>query len=312
MTVAPDLLRHLGGAPVASAANFAGWWGRKVWFVDFDSGTTGAYGNDMLSPQKNLKTILDHSDFKAGDVVFIKPRDPGTSDPAAITPATAVNWVIAEADHAVSLIGTGVGLHGYMTRMAGHASAATPTIDVRAPFVNLENLGLRKGSSATGGIVRFIYTDPGTTYGAFGGKITGCHIRLGSSTVPGVQIQSAWYTAIENTIFSSCGIGIQIDASNSVPVGIRIVHCDFDAAIAEVYADIATSGAVTRILIRNCSFNHVLPTGGSPNKYINVASASTGIVADSYFGVADATIANSLTLNGIGNSHLWGASAEIT
>jgi hypothetical protein len=35
-------------------------------------------------------------------------------------------------------------------------------------------------------------------------------------------------------------------------------------------------------------------------------------MSDCYFGVADATIANSLTLNGITNSHLWGMSAEIT
>ncbi len=306
----PDMLTHLGGVPVASVGNFAGWWGRKNWFVDYSNGTEGALGLKMLKAQKNLKTILDHADLKAGDAVFIRPATPDTSDPAAITPAAAVNWSIAVADYGVSLIGTGTGVPGYGTRLQGHASATTPVLSVNAAFVNLENLGFRRGGS-TSGIVKFTYANPGTTYGSFGCRMSNCHVRLAQAT-GGVVIESAWYTHIINTIFSSCNVGILIGASNSVPGGIKLADCDFEAAIAEVTADINTSGAVTRILMTRLNFNHVLPTGGSPNKYVNIAAASTGLISDSYFGVADATIANSLTLNGIGNAHLWGASAEIT
>lgn len=304
MSVAPDLLRHLGGVPVASAANYAGWWGRKIWFVDFDSGTTGAYGNDMLKPQKNLKTILDHSDFGPGDGVFIKPRAPDVSDPAAITPASATNWSIAVADYGVSLIGTGRGPNGYMTRLQGHASATTPTLSVNAAYVNLENLGLRRGGS-TSGIVKFTYTDPGTTYGSYGCKMSNCHVRL-AQAAGGVVIESAWYTELYNVVFSSCNVGLQIGASNSVPVEIIVDWCKWISAVGDVTADINTSGAVTRISISNFIMNHAVPSGGAPNRYVNIAAASTGLVANGFTGAVDPTVADNMTLNGVLYSNIWG------
>jgi hypothetical protein len=302
-SVAPNLLQHLGGVPVASAGNFAGWWGRKIWFVDFDSGTTGAYGNDMLKPQKNLKTILDHSDFGPGDGVFIKPRTPDTTggDPNAITPAAAANWSIAYADHNVHLIGTGVG--GYMTRLQGHASVtASPTLTVNAPFVVLENLGFRRGGS-TSGIVKFV-TNASTGY-SFGSIMNYCHLRLADSA-GGVIIESAWYTKILNTEFSSCNRGLVIGASNSVPVEIVVDWCKWISAVGDVTADIFASGAVTRISISNFIMNHAVPSGGSPNRYVSIGATSTGTIVNGSTGAVDPTIADNMTLNGVLYSNIWG------
>jgi hypothetical protein len=301
-STAPDLLRHLGGVPVASAGNFAGWWGRKIWFADFDSGTTGAYGNDMLKPQKNLKTILDHSDFGAGDGVFIKPRAPDVSggDPAAITPATAVNWSIANADHSVSLIGTGLG--GYITRLQGHASVtASPTLTVAAPFVNIENLGLRRGGS-TSGILKILSAAAAYNFGCV---VCNCHIRLADSA-GGLIIESAWYTKVLNTIFSSCNVGLLIGSSVSEPAEIVSDGCHWISAVGDTTACIKTTGGVVRIDIRNFSMNHAVPSGGSPNRYVSIAAASTGLVSNGQTGAVDPTIADNMTLNGVLYSNIWG------
>jgi len=304
MSVAPNLLRHLGGVPVASAANFAAWWGRKMWFVDYDSGTTGAYGNDMLSPQKNLKTILDHTDFGAGDGVFIKPRTPDVSggDPAAITPASAVNWTIANADHSVSLIGTGLG--GYITRLQGHGSVtAYPTLQINAPFVCLENLGLRRGAS-TSGIVK-IYS-AASAYN-FGCVLKNCHIRL-ADAAGGVIIESAWYTKLLDCTFSSCRIGVYIGASISVPAEIVIAGGEFIGLTSEIDGNIFSSGAVTRISVHDMIMNHAVPafSGGSIARYIKFSATSTGLVANISTGAVDPTVADNMTLNGVLYSNIWG------
>ena len=308
MSVFPDMISQFGGVPVSSAGRFGGWWGRNTWFVDYDNGTAGATGQDMRSPQKNLKTVLDHTDFAAGDAIYIRSRTPDTTggDPAAITPATAANWSIAYGDHGVSLIGTGIGLGSsgsQQTVLQGHASVtATPVLLIGAPYVTIENLGFKRGGSTVAGVKSL--TDASTNY-AFGTTYYNCWFR-NITTGYGLITDASWYDNILKCTFSGCSEGLSIQAGNSVPVGIVVRDCDFEALVATVKADISTSGAVARILIRDCYFNHAVPSGGLPNRYINVAAASTGLVANCYTGAIDPTVADNMTLNGILYSNIWG------
>jgi len=281
------------------------------YYVDNNNGSDGY---DGLSPSQallNLSAALTKAVH--GDIIYIRPKTPDYAggDPGVITPATAANWSITYGKYGLSLVGTGQGqgaASAQQTILKGHATPTTPVLDIKAAYCNIENLGFKKGTNTTDALVRSAGI---ADYYVFGTTIYGCWFRIGPSAGAFVT-DSSWYDHVVKTTFSGCPVGIQIGASLSVPVGIVIRDCDFDGLIAEILADIKTSGAVAKILMTKLNFNHVLPTGGSPNKYVNIAAASTGLISDSYFGVADATIANSLTLNGIGNSHLWGASAEIT
>ena len=42
-----------------------------------------------------------------------------------------------------------------------------------------------------------------------------------------------------------------------------------------------------------------IPTGGSPNQYISIASASTGLACTGYTGAAADTLTDNFTLNSI-------------
>lgn len=281
-------------------------------YVDPDNGSDSYDGKATNTPYLNLAKALAAASHE--DVIYIRPKSPSQTDyvgdPTPITPATAVNWIVSVADYGLSLIGAGIGENGaHMVRLQGHASVtAYPTLDVRAPYVNVENLGFRAGGS-TSGIVRASYTDSTTyanaTYHSFGATFKGCHIR-NAGTSGGLVIDSAWYTKAINCTFSSCNIGILIGATNSVPAEIVIDGCNWISAAGDTTACIKTTGAVTRIAIRNFSMNHAVPSGGSPNRYISIAAASTGLVSDGSTGAVDPTVADNMTLNSILYSNIWG------
>jgi len=313
MTTFPDMVRQFGGVPVG-VGGYAGFWGNKVYFVDYDNGTATADGTNIKHPAKYLETVL--SNVSEWDTVYIRPRDPDTTggDPQAITPASnAYNFYIPYTVHGVSLIGTGVGIPGvsaYQTRLQGHASTTSyPTLDVRSPFCNIENLGFRRGGSTAGNV--WVKTDASTRY-SFASTFSNCHFRLGySSSAAGLVIDSAWYTKVHNCTFSSCKGGIYIGAGHSVPVEIVIAGCDFIGLTSEIDTDIASSGAVTRILIKDCYFNHAIPAGGSTNKYIAFGATSTGLVANCYTGATAGTLATNMTLNGVKNAGIWNVQTTV-
>jgi len=291
-------------------------WGNKVYFVDFDNGQVGNGGLKPSDACKYLQSAIDLA--VAGDVIYVRPRVPDYvgGDPQKITPLSTTNNSIAITKYGMSIIGTGTGqgsAGAAQTVLAGgDVTTSTPVLNILAPFTTIESIGFKPGAS-TVGLVHSKTTS--AVLSSFQNTFYKCWFRDGDATHTGsgaLISDSSWYDNILGCTFSGCSKGISVNASISVPVAVTIKGCDFDALIASVTADIYTTGAVARILITKCNFNHVLPTGGSPNKYVSVASASTGLISDSYFGVADATIANSLTLNGIGNAHLWGSSAEIT
>jgi len=307
MSTVPDLLKHLGGAPVGSASNYAGWWGQTVYFVDYDNGTAGAAGTEMDAPQKNLATAI--SNANKHDVIYIRPRDPAetSGDPNYITPASAANWAIPTGKYGMSLIGTGVGLGmpgRWYTYLRGESTVtASPTLDISSCFTTLENLSFHRGAS-TVGQVRSMFTDA-TRYG-FGNTINNCLFRFGDAA-GAVVSNAAWYDTIQNSTFLRCRIGINIGSSNSVPTGVTIIGNDFIGLTTDIDADIFINDA-DRILIRDCYFNHAVPAhaSGSYLRYIYAATAATGLVANCFTGAVDPTVADNMTLNGILYSNIWG------
>lgn len=295
------------------AVDFTTVWG-DTYFVDYDNGSDS---NNGLSPAKAFKNIR-YALTVAGewDVIYVRPRDPDSTggDPAHISPDTAANWIVPYTSHGLRIVGSGKGGHqaaAYQTSLTGYAALTTPTLWIKAPYVSLENLTIRRNAS-TAGALKISSTGASSDY-SFAATVYGCVLwQVASAANGAIVIDSAWYTTIEKSVLKACYNGISIAATTSVPKGVVIQDADFLGLTTDVSADISSVGAVTSILITRCNFNHALPAAGAPNKYVNIGAASTGLISNSYFGVADATIANSLTLNGITNSHLWGMSAEIT
>jgi hypothetical protein len=291
----------------SAAIPYVGMWG-KSFFVDYDNGGDGYSGRAPDASCKHLQSAIDMGE--AGDVVYIRPRTPDTDggDPANITPASTTNWTIPYTKHGMAIIGTGIGLGksgNYQTGLQG-STATTPVFWTKAPFTVFENINWRRGSS-TEAVLKSSFSNAGPDW-SFGCTVNNCTFwQVGSTATAGaLYLESAWHSSVLNCSFQKCSKGIYIGASNSVPVGLVIRGCDFQGLAADVIADIFASGAVTNILIDRCAFNHAVPTGGSPNRYVSIGAASTGLISNCSTGAVDATIADNMTLNSILYSNIWG------
>jgi hypothetical protein len=261
---------------------------------------------------KHLQDAIDAASHE--DVIYVRPYQTHAQfvggDPANILPESTANWSISHAKWGLSIIGTGAGsgkASAYGVNLAGSTTVqATPTMLVYAPYVSLENLAFRRGSGTLAG-VEFLFADPGTTASSFGNTVYNCLFwKIGATATTGaLNIDSAWHTSVLNSTFLSCSKGIYVGFTNSTMQGLTVKGCVFQALTAEVTADIYSVAGCANALIDNCRFNHVLPTGGSPNLYIYMGAASTGLFSNSFIGNTDETIATNTTLNGINYSHIY-------
>jgi len=306
MSNAPDLLTHLGGVPVASASRYAGWWGRKHWFVDFDNGTAGGgQGKRMSKPQKNPATAI--SDAAAWDVIYIRPRTPDVAggDPQAITPASAANWSIPNTKYGLSIIGTGVGVcpsqAAYQTRLQGESTVTgTAPMTVLAPYVCLENLSFKRGGST--GVPLVDLSSVSGAY-AFAASVHRCQFHMGNGTGAGsgaINISSHWYAAITENHFERCGVAIGLTSLLANPAGVQIIGNTFNQVTAANYGDIVSGAtACNRISIRDNFFEQADPTLGTTVYIYMTGSSNTGMVANNYFGTATLVTATIMTLGGL-------------
>ena len=304
MTTVPDMLRHMGGAPVGMQG-FGSFWGNDVYFIDYDSGTAGTGGLEIERPQKDLATALT-----AGgpwDTYYIRPRAPNVSggDSNYITPASATNWSVANTAYGTSIIGTGLGMNGhgmaYQTYMRGHASVTTGSVlDIVAPFCSVENLSFHRGGGTTTGIVRL-----GGTVGtdsAFGSSVVNCLFRFGNGTDwfnGALQITDTWYTMVYDNVFYRCATGIALYANGTSIRSPAIVGNTFEGLAGDITAHIYSNGTMTYVKIVDNHFIDAIPTDGVAD-YIHVAGgASTGLVANNTFGTTTITASTICTLNGL-------------
>jgi hypothetical protein len=316
----PDGVFQYNGIPVGGG-RYEGMWGRNKFFVDYDNGVDGSSGTSVKSPGKYLQDAIDASG--KWDVVYVRPRDPDIANgsPNTHLPEATTNWSISYLKHGLSLIGTGVGYglaSTYGTVLRGTATAgATPALYVKAPLTNIENISFHRGGStynpigvgAVGACVAVI-GGSATTNCAYQNTFTNCSFwdndcGSGGKSV-GLHTDDAWFLTINGCQFIDCGWGVTIGASATISQGIRILGTDFMAIPASVQCDIYSNGAVANILISGCNFNHTIPAGGSPNKYIVFSSASTGMVSNCWTGAAATTVGTNTTLNGVNYSQLYG------
>lgn len=308
MTTVPDLLRHLGGAPVMGGANpYYGFWGNDIYFVDYDNGTAGTGGKEIERPQKNLETVL----AVAGewDTIYIRPRDPNTSggDSNYITPISTTNWTIASTQHGLSLIGTGVGdgayeANNYQTYLRGSTNAADHVIDISAPFVTLENLAFHRGSAdGTAGYNQVAF---GGT--AFSGTVSRCLFRFHNGTGDrqgALDFDSCWYNECLNSVFYRCVQSITLSATTTHTRCIKIIGNLFvgDGTAGNVnnFINAEAPTKTEYITIADNIFNHPRPTGGDADYYIYLQTGSTGTIVNNTFGTTDVTAATLCNLGSV-------------
>lgn len=296
MSTFPDKLYHFGGVPVASAGDFAGFWGSDVWFVDFDDGKSaaGQGKNDMDAPGKDLYHAF--SGCGAGDTIYIRGREPSATDTQSITPAAsqATNWIIAAAKTGLNVIGTnGPGGNAQMTTLESYAALTTPTILNYAPFVTFENIKFQAIASQVAQGTIWSRVGTAGTHDGFGVTFNRCSWHDYEGTTQGaVMLGSGRYDQVLNSSFWHCLLGLRVTSFADYSRGARIVNNDFYGDDTDIDYDISL-GDVNHILIDNNRFHHELPAkaGGSRLKYLHIdGTVATGLLSNNTFATADATI----------------------
>jgi hypothetical protein len=312
MTTFGDMVKQFGGVPVAQN-NFAGWWGRKVYFVDYSGGTVGADGTSIDHPAKYLQTAIDNA--SAWDTIYIRPATPDTAggDPDKHLPAASTQWSITSTKHGLQLIGTGFGggrVRANMTRLQGASDATGAVMTCHAPFVNFENITFRRGSSTTAGLL-INGQGTGTTGGyAFDVSVKDCGFwKIGYQATKGaVAIDSAWHCWVDGSWFEECALGVGYHVTGSNVVGANVVNSVFIGVDTTVDADIfQPSGTITEVFINRCVFAHDIPALAANNlynKYIDFQTAS-GIISNSAFGTETETIATNMDRSNCDVVNCW-------
>jgi len=306
-----DIIYRPGG--YTNQTMFSGNEGGRAWFVDYGNGNDSFSGERPEAPIKYLQTAL--TNCSKWDVIFHRPytvSDVTAGSPNAIKPASTTNWTIASTKQGVQIIGTSPqhGIGGkYTTCLQGADSGTTDAFYIKGPFIGVENLSFHRGSSGTGSALKIRGGGYGSADYAFQNSVYNCIIidndygAGGKST--GLIIDDAWYSQVEKCTFLDLGVAINLGASTTVPQGMVIRNCDFQGLTADIKCDIFGVGAVYNILITECNFNHVLPTGGSPNLYIIFTQTSSGIFSNSFMGATASTVGTNTTLNGVTTSGVY-------
>lgn len=300
MSTSPDMLRQFGGQPVGADHRFDGWWGGKVYFVDYDNGTAGVNGyNDMNRPGKNIQTSIDAAGTDA--TIYVRPREFSSEDPQAITPAAAhaENIHIDKAKTNMSLIGTGKGLgHAAVHKayLASYSGLTTPVISIYAPGCVIEGFRSQPASSAATGIFYSINDD---TYDGGNTTIINCDFH-DANTTGAIRLCSTWQMSVIGNRFVNCDVGLYVTTSYSVPQIFELAHNKFSAVAGEVSCNVYFYGGVRRLLAYDNYHGMEQPTLAAPNMYYAFTStASTGMISGDYFGAYDVTAEALCTLNGV-------------
>jgi len=288
MSIAPDMLFHMGGVPVGSAIGANPW--SKAHFVDATNGVDTHDGKTPGTAKATIQAAVTAA--VAGDVIYVRQLEPVQTDMTDPT-AYAENLVLPVDKYNLSIIGCGNNPHNpFYTQIK--ASAAGYGVELKGTSFRLENLDFNKGSATTGMI--FINGDNGTTAMAWGGLISHCHIRNANSAAnAGIKTYGGSYNTIYGSIFEACHTGINIASGGTFPVrSLKIEKCSFKGSNASAVggANIYGPGAsniIYELEIKRCEFERV-PTGA----FIDLASATAyGLISDCHFGDDDVSCTTS-------------------
>lgn len=306
ITKYPNGVSSFGG--VVGPPNYAGWWGKNVWFVNDDAGSDEHKGND---PEKALKTIQKAIDLAGPhDTIFLKPRKIAAAAYNTHGYYTGTN-VIAADQQGLAIIGTGRGGRGIgmsVQCMIEPDSGSTDiTMLVQSPGVSIENVGLKCVEDADGAISAYSVTNQ-----AYGLTVSNCFFKdyKSISVLTGtIQLGTIHWATIQHCLFKEAGVAIHLLADQATIETTTIRDCDFVGA-ASTWSEDIRIGNVKNLTITDCRFAHAQPSGGphGANLYIDmVGTVGSGMVSNCTFAHNSDTLSDFMVLQGsVLNAHCWG------
>jgi hypothetical protein len=194
--------------------------------------------------------------------------------------------------------------------LQGGTTAGSPVLAVNAPYVLIENLGFKPGSSTTGLIHQKFYND--TVTQAWADSYYRVWFRnVDAQAGYSLRIDSGSYDQVIGCTFSGHPVGISLWSINDNVYRLVVKDCDFESAPASATAHIASTGAVTRVLFHNLNMIGLIPAAGSPAQYIYIAATSTGMASKIWTGAASDTLTDNFTLNGINPAELYAGDNDL-
>ncbi len=255
-------------------------------FVDYDNGNAGNVNVAMNNPDYPLKTVQAAvTAARRGAVVYIRERPISGYDPQYLSE----NITIPVAKQGISLIGTGASRkNGWGCGIKGAAAGAV--IIVRAPFVNIENLTINKGSSTTGHI-RAESSSTDATKKGFGLNVYNCHLRNANQITAGaIYLDNVWDVLIQKCMFISCVAGIVGAATVDSLANIAILDNQFypavdDPTAAALDVHILLNVLTYNLLIDNNKFLGPIPalSAGTYKVYAYLGTSCYGMMSHNYF-----------------------------
>src|SRR3990167_709966 len=268
--------------------------GGSVWYVDGDKSSNGGGGSweDAFSETQfngNLSSIS--SAIAAGDVFYVAGRTMAATDTDPISYTTNLVLNVPQ----VSLIGVSRGrTQGGLPQLKVGATTTSPIIEIKAPGVLIQNIGIN-GAGGTGGGIK-LTDDGGTTSAAFGWSVLGCHFKncVGTTATNALTGGAVWIGSdggawqgllAGNKFYKNVGDFVVAGTSGSVPQDIVLEDNVFSSPAASVDVPVITGGSgVNGIFIRNCDFP-AMPTltSGTTKRYLDL-TGSVGIMSGCHFG----------------------------
>jgi len=286
----PDMVTHMGGAPVGGARFSSPW--ATHYFVDATDGTAGGSG---LTPADALSTIQAAvTASTGGDVIYIRPQvytlGTGfaryTEDITVAQASTTGTGTEANANKSI----IGVTQRQYPSDMLGvrtkYATAAHGGWNIEVPATHIEGIGHFAEDATT--YAMFFESNGATRTKGFDGSsmynvmVKGKQVAIGSATGGSGDM------SIVNCKFQCKydGTGtplIALTGSAGAVNRLSIISCDFIGGNAANYSTSVITGAapVSSFVMRDCHFSQTPDTGA----YINIAgTTSSGVISNCFFG----------------------------
>lgn len=301
ITKFPNGLSSFGG--IVGPSHYAGWWGKKAFFVDDDDGLDGRTG---LEPEKAFKTIQKAVD-SAGplDTIFLKPRELG----GQVYPGYSAHGyysgsiIIPNDRQGLAIIGTGRGGRGIGSNIQcmiePDIGGSDVCLHVKSPGVSIENLGMKALTNSKGAIFADLLAD--STEQAYGLTVSNCFFKdfKATGSVYGtINLVSIHWVTIQHCIFRQAGMGIHMSSARAKINDPVIRDCSFTGVASDWSADIRIND-VKGLEISDCRFQHNPPSGGTNGGYIFCAgTVASGLISGCTFSYQGKTESNVMTITG--------------
>jgi len=233
MSIAPDLLMHLGGVPVGVNRLSEIFAAGNIWFVD---GTDGNDNHDGKTPGTAfaLPSTAVAAASREG-IIYIRPM----STVACADVYYSDNITVDVTRPLLQFIGAGAGtIPGYRgSAQIRPATAASHIFSIQASGVCIENLHL----NTTGGTSACvpIYSQRLGYTGATSLQVRQCRfISSVTDSAAAIFLGSCQYNIIEDNLFLDCVVGVQAEATSGSPASYTIRRNIFEGLVSVRDADI--------------------------------------------------------------------------